>query len=126
MNDPQLWKRVSNDAFFAAIRRARDFYDAPHTSWARPSASADALRTDPDEHALGVFCLGVFLGATVSTDLPLMQARVLELYERARGREVRQLATREEDRCWLVGPPESPGQLGTRGFGSVSFVPLGR
>ncbi len=29
--------------------------------------------------------VGVFLGATVSTDLPLMQARVLELYERARG-----------------------------------------
>ncbi len=85
MDDPQLWKCVSNDAFFAAIRRAWDFYDAPHTSWARPSASADALRTDPDEHALGVFRLGVFLGATVSTDLPLMQARVLELYERARG-----------------------------------------
>ncbi len=109
MDDPQLWKRVSNDAFFAAIRRAWDFYDAPHTSWARPSASADALSTDPDEHALGAFRLGVFLGATVSTDLPLMQARVLELYERARGREVRQLATREGDRCcWLVGPPESP------------------
>ncbi len=58
LDDPQLWKRVSNDAFFAAIRRAWDFYDAPHTSWARPSASADALRTDPDEHALGVFRLG--------------------------------------------------------------------
>ncbi len=100
---------MSNDAFFAAIRRAWDFYDAPHTSWARPSASADTLRTDPDEHALGVFRLGVFLGATVSTDLPLMQACVLELYERARGREVRQLATREGDRCWLVGPRESPG-----------------
>ncbi len=32
LDDPQLWKRVSNDAFFAAIRRAWDFYDAPHMS----------------------------------------------------------------------------------------------
>jgi hypothetical protein len=31
-DDPQLWKRVSNDAFFTAVRRAWDFYDAPHTS----------------------------------------------------------------------------------------------
>ncbi len=98
-----------NDAFFTAVRRARDFYDAPHSSWARPSASADALCTDPDEHALSISRLGVFLGATVSTDLPLMQARVLELYERAgEGREVGQLATRVGDPCWLVRPFESP------------------
>ncbi len=102
LDDPQLWKRVSNDAFFAAIRRAWDFYDAPHTSWARPSASADALRTDQDEHALGVFRLGVFLGATVSTDLPLMQGRVLELYERARG-PGGSTAGNERGRSLLVG-----------------------
>jgi hypothetical protein len=29
LDDPQLWKRVSNDAFFTAVRRAWDFYDAP-------------------------------------------------------------------------------------------------
>jgi hypothetical protein len=42
------------------------------------------MRADPDEHALSVIRLGVFVGITTSTDLPLMQAHVLELYERAR------------------------------------------
>jgi hypothetical protein len=59
--------------------------DTPPSSWAKPSVSADAMRADPDEHALSVFRLGVFVGITTSTDLPLMQAYVLELYERARG-----------------------------------------
>jgi hypothetical protein len=54
LDDPQLLKRVSNDAFFAAIRLAWDFYDAPPSSWAEPSVSADAMRADPDEHALSV------------------------------------------------------------------------
>ncbi len=82
---------MSNDAFFAAIRLAWDHYDAPHSSWARPSVSADAMRLDPDEHALSVFRLEIFLGFSVSTDLPLMQAHVLELYERARGGGVWQI-----------------------------------
>jgi hypothetical protein len=76
---------VPNDAFFAAIRLAWDHYDAPHSSWANPSVSADAMRLDPDEHALSSFRLGVFICFTTRTDLPLMQAHVLELYERARG-----------------------------------------
>jgi hypothetical protein len=49
-------------------------------------ALTDAMRLDPDEHAFSVFRLGVFLGFTFSTGQPLMQAHVLELYERARGR----------------------------------------
>jgi hypothetical protein len=106
LEDPQLWRCVSNDAFFAAIRLARDHYDAPHSSWARPSVSADAMRLDPDEHALGVFRLGVFLGFSVSTDLPLMQAHVLELYERARGlADLPAGIERERDCGWVVGPP---------------------
>ncbi len=50
-----------------------------------PSVSVDTMRLDPDEHVLSAFRLGVFLGFSVSTDLPLMQAHVLDLYELARG-----------------------------------------
>ena len=36
------------------------------------------MRADPDEHALSVFRLGVFVGITTSTDLPLMQAHHID------------------------------------------------
>jgi hypothetical protein len=32
LDDSQLWKRVSNDAFFTTVKRVWDFYDAPHSS----------------------------------------------------------------------------------------------
>jgi hypothetical protein len=82
LNNPKLWKSVPNDAFFSAIRSAWTTYTTSQPAW--DSQQTAALREDPDVAHLRGLSLGVFISATPTMALPLMQSRILDDTARAK------------------------------------------
>ncbi len=81
-DNPELWRSVSNDAFFSAMRSAWIAYTASQPAW--DSQKTAALREDPDIAQLRGLSLGVFISATPTMALSLMQYRILDVIARAR------------------------------------------
>ncbi len=83
LDNPELWQRVPNDAFFfSAIRSAWTAYTTLQPSW--DSQPTPIMREDPNISQLRGLSLGVFIIATPTMALPLMQSRNLDVTARAR------------------------------------------
>jgi hypothetical protein len=82
VDNSELWRSVPNDALFSEIRSAWAAYTTLPPPWDNQSIAA--LREDPDIAQLRGMSLGVFISATPTTALPLMQSRILDVTARAR------------------------------------------
>jgi hypothetical protein len=82
LDSPELWRSAPNDALFSAIRSAWTAYTTSQPAW--DSQQKAALREDPDIAQLRELSLGVFISATPTMALPLMQSRILDVTARAR------------------------------------------
>ncbi len=82
LDNPELWRRVPNDALFSAMRSAWTAYTTSQPAW--DSQAAAAIREDPDISQLRGLSLGIFISTTPTMALPLMQSRILDVTARAR------------------------------------------
>jgi hypothetical protein len=82
LDNPELWRRVPNDALFSAIRSAWTAYTTSQPAW--DSQPAAAKHEDPDISQLRGLSLGIFISATPTMALPLMQPRILDVTARVR------------------------------------------
>jgi hypothetical protein len=82
LDNPELWQRVPNNASFSAIRSAWTAYTTAQPAW--DSQPAAAIREDPDISQLRGLSLGIFISATPTMALLLMQSRILDVTARAR------------------------------------------
>jgi hypothetical protein len=117
LGNPELWRRVPNDALFSAIRSAWTAYTISQPAW--DSQPAAAIREDPDISQMRGLSLGVFISATPTMALPLMQSRILDVT--ACARSVGHLADWQREGDIVVGWIEqlkaqgratAPGDLG--------------
>jgi hypothetical protein len=117
LDNPDLWQRVPNDALFSAIRSAWTAYTTFQPAWdSQPTAT---LREDPDISQLRGISLGVFISATLTMALPLMQSRILDVTARTRPADHLADWQREGDIVvgWIEqlkaqGRATAPGDLG--------------
>ncbi len=117
LNNSELWRSVPNDALFSAIRSAWAAYTTLPPTW--DSQPTTALRDDPDISQLRGLSLGVFIIATLTMALPLMQSRILDVTARARSAGYLADWQREGDivigwieQLKLQGRATAPGALG--------------
>jgi hypothetical protein len=68
LDNPELWRRFPNDAFFSAIRSAWTACTTAQPAW--NSQPAAAIRKDPDISQLRRLSLGIFISATPTMALP--------------------------------------------------------
>ncbi len=117
VDNSELWRSVPNDVLFSAIRSAWATYITLPPTWDNQSTAA--LREDPDISQLRGLSLGVFISATPTMALPLMQSRILDVT--ARARSAGHLADWQRkgdivigwiDQLKLQGGATAPGALG--------------